>query len=317
MPQPLVEVESLGRTFGPHIALDAVSFRIEPGEIVGLLGPNGAGKTTTMRILAGILAPTTGAARVDGKDVLTEPESARARVGYLAEGAPLYDEMVPGDLLRFVARARGLGGAESARAIERAASSCAIEDRLRQRIGTLSRGYRQRVALAATLLHDPRILILDEPTTGLDPNQVAEMRSLVRSLGETRTVILSTHVLPEVEAVCDRVIILHKGKLVADDRTETVLKYRQGQVLYVGLGESKVIASQEQLMREIRALPLIREVRPAAPIDERYRFELTTDGDARATLFRWAADGGHTLVELSSASRSLEGVFRELTRGGP
>jgi ABC-2 type transport system ATP-binding protein len=311
--QALIEVAELRRSFGERMALDGVTFRVSAGEIVGLLGPNGAGKTTTMRILTGLLAPTGGQARVDGHDVLTEPTLARQRLGYLAEGAPLYEEMTPARLLQFVASSRGLGSAESARALEKTAVSCGLEGRLGQPIGTLSRGYRQRVGLAAALLHDPKILVLDEPTTGLDPNQVAEIRALVRALGATRTVILSTHVLSEVQAICDRVLILHQGRLVADDRTEVVLRQRQGQLLRVGLGPSKVAASQDRLMEELSALASVRAVRPATPLDEVHRFELDCEGDARADVFRWAVEGGHVLVELSVVPRSLEGVFRELT----
>jgi ABC-2 type transport system ATP-binding protein len=311
--EALIEVGELRRSFGERVALDGVTFRIHAGEIVGLLGPNGAGKTTTMRILTGLLAPTGGHARVDGHDVLTEPLAARRRLGYLPEGAPLYEEMVPGRLLRFVANSRGLGAAEQARAIEKVTASCGLEGRLEQPIGTLSRGYRQRVGLAAALLHDPKILVLDEPTTGLDPNQVAEIRALVRALGATRTVILSTHVLSEVQAICDRVLILHQGKLVADDRTEVVLRQRQGQLLRVGLGPSKVTASQAQLLEELGALPRVRAVRLATPLDELHRFELEAEEDVRADIFRWAVERGHVLVELSVVPRSLEGVFRELT----
>jgi ABC-2 type transport system ATP-binding protein len=311
--QPLIEVTQLRRSFGERVALDGVTFRVGAGEIVGLLGPNGAGKTTTMRILTGLLAPTGGTARVDGHDVLTEPVEARRRLGYLAEGAPLYEEMAPGRFLQFVAHSRGLGAGEAARALEKAAHACGLEGRLGQPIGTLSRGYRQRVGLAAALLHDPKILVLDEPTTGLDPNQVAEIRGLVRTLGATRTVILSTHVLSEVQAICDRVLILHQGRLVADDRTEVVLRQRQGQLLRVGLGAGKVSASRDTLLQELGALPEVRAVRPAAPLDEAHRFEVESDGDVRAAIFRWAADGGHVLVELSVVPRSLEGVFRELT----
>ncbi|MEZ4237128.1 MAG: ATP-binding cassette domain-containing protein [Myxococcota bacterium] len=309
----VIEVEDLQRTFGALVALAGVSFRVDRGEIVGLLGPNGAGKTTTRRILTGLLAPTGGVARVDGRDVLADLIAVKARVGYLAEGAPLYDEMAAGRLLQFVAKARGLGPAERARAVEQVAHAVDIADRLGPRIGTLSRGYRQRVGLAAALVHDPPILVLDEPTTGLDPNQVAELRALIRRLGATRTVILSTHVLSEVQATADRVLILHRGRLVADDRVERVVASTRGQVLHVGIGAGKVQARSEALLAELRAVPGVRAVRPATPLDEAHRFEVEAEGDARADVFRWAVDRGHVLVELSAAHRNLEDVFRHLT----
>jgi ABC-2 type transport system ATP-binding protein len=316
----VIEVDGLGRTYGARVALADVSFRIERGRIVGLLGANGAGKTTTMRILCGLLAPTAGQARIAGHDVVREPLEAQRRIGYLPEGAPLYDEMRVRGFLRFVGAARGLGPAEQTRAIEAAAESTGITDRLDDRIATLSRGYRQRVGLASALLHDPPILVLDEPTTGLDPHQVADLRALIRRLGATRTVVLSTHVLSEVEVTCDRVLILHRGRLVADDATEVLMARARGQVLYVGLGEGKVRATTAALVDQLGQLPGVRAVRPAsagaAGAGTPHRFELETDGDLRADLFRWAVDHGHVLVELSSASRNLEDVFRQLTGAG-
>jgi ABC-2 type transport system ATP-binding protein len=309
----VIEVEELRRSYGALDALAGVSFAVGRGEIVGLLGPNGAGKTTTMRILTGLLAPTGGRARVDGRDVLLDPVAVKARIGYLAEGAPLYDEMTTGGFLAFAAKAQGLGPAERARAIGRVAEATGIVDRLGQRIGTLSRGFRQRVGLAAALVHDPPILVLDEPTTGLDPNQVAEIRTLVRTLGATRTVILSTHVLSEVEATCDRVLILHRGRLVADDTVERVIASTRGQVLVVGLGAGKVQARSEALVAELSALPGVRAVRAVAAIDERHRFEVEAAGDVREAVFRWAVEHGHVLVELTAAARNLEDVFRQLT----
>ncbi|MEQ1506713.1 MAG: ATP-binding cassette domain-containing protein [Myxococcota bacterium] len=307
----VIEVERLERTWGAARALDGVTFRVERGEIVGLLGPNGAGKTTTMKILTGQLAPTAGSARVAGHDVLLAPIEARRAIGYLPEGAPLYDEMTAGGYLRFVARARGLGPAEAARALERTATACGLTDRLGQGIATLSRGYRQRVGLAAALVHDPPILVLDEPTTGLDPNQVVEIRALVRAIGATRTVILSTHVLPEVEVTCDRVLILHRGRLVADDRTAAIVASTRGQLVQLGLAAGKVRVRPEVVAAELGAVPGVGAVRAIA--GEALRFEVEADRDVRADLFRWAVDHGHVLVELTLATRNLEDVFRQLT----
>jgi ABC-2 type transport system ATP-binding protein len=309
----VIAVEDLRRSYGAFEALRGVSFSVEAGEIVGLLGPNGAGKTTALRILVGLLAPTAGRAMVAGHDVLLDPIAARRAIGWLPEGAPSYEESSVQAFLTFVARVRGLGPAETRRAIDSAATDCGITDRLRQQIGTLSRGYRQRVGLAAALLHAPPLLILDEPTTGLDPNQVAEIRSLVRRLGTSRTVLLSTHILSEVEAVCDRVLILHHGRLVADDRTATILAGARGTVVTFGIGAGKVHASPQQLQRDLEALPGVRAVRIVAPLAGEHRFEIHSDDDLRPALFTWAVAGGHQLVEMTPTTRNLEEVFRRLT----
>lgn len=315
--QPVIEARGLGRSYGSSVALAGVDFAVSPGEIVGLLGPNGAGKTTTMKLLSGWLAPTAGSATVCGCDVLTDPIGVQRQVGTLPEGAPAYDELTVAGWLRFAAEVRGLGAAERERALERVVADCGLDGRLDQAIGTLSRGYRQRVGLAQALLHQPRVLILDEPTTGLDPNQVAEVRALIRRVGETRTVLLSTHVLPEVQAVCDRVLILHEGRLVADDRVEVLSRSAGGQVLRVGLGPGKVQPDSERVVAELAALDGVRAVRPLADADARLAFEVTADGDVRAAVYGWAVEHGHVLVELSAEQRSLEEVFRHLTMGEP
>lgn len=310
---PVVEVQQVHRRYGPIEALAGVSLSVEAGQIVGLLGPNGAGKTTLMKILTGLLAPTRGSARINGHDVLTEPLLARRQLGWLPEGAPLYEEMSVRSFLRFVARARGLRTAETALALDRVAEATGLTPRLRQRIGTLSRGFRQRVGLAQALLHAPPILILDEPTTGLDPNQVIEIRELVRSVGQTRTVLLSTHVLSEVQAVCDRVLILHQGRIVADDATERITDAARGSVCTLGLGPGKVHAPRERIVAQLDEIGGVSAVRPLAELDGVHRFEIHADRDVRAELFRWAVARGHVLVELTPAKQTLEEVFRRLT----
>jgi ABC-2 type transport system ATP-binding protein len=309
----VVEASELVRTYGAVQALRGVSFRIDKGEIVGLLGPNGAGKSTTMKILTTFLAPTSGSARVCGADVVSEPIEVRRRLGYLPESAPLYPEMRVADYLAFVADVRGLGPAERARAIERVATECDITDRLSQTIGTLSRGYRQRVGLAQALLHEPELLILDEPTNGLDPNQIAQIRDLVRRVGRTRTVILSTHILSEVEVTCDRVMIIAQGRLAADGPTAAIVGSATGRVLTIGLAASKVRASADVLAEQLGAIPGVVRVLLAAPQADALRFSVQATADVREAVFRWAVDGGHALVELSEASSNLEEVFRRLT----
>lgn len=212
----LLQVEGLRKSFGRRVAVDDVSFSIDVGEVVGFLGPNGAGKTTTMRMIAGYLEPDAGRARVFGIDVAMDRRRAQERVGYLPEGAPLYGEMTPWTFLRFVAEARGMDKDAARHAVTRAARDARLGEAIERPIETLSKGYRRRVGLAAALVHDPMLLILDEPTDGLDPNQRQSVRDLIRRLGAERGVILSTHSLEEVEAVCTRAIVIHRGKKVAD-----------------------------------------------------------------------------------------------------
>ncbi len=310
----VVEVEDLRRSYGSFEALKGVSFRIEAGEIVGLLGPNGAGKSTTMKILTGYLSATGGSARVCGHDVLLEPIEVKRQLGYLPENAPLYVEMTVRAYLDFVGRVRGLGAAELARAIERCADECGISDRLGQRIGTLSRGYRQRVGLAQALLHGPKLLILDEPTNGLDPNQIVEIRNLIRRVGETRTVVLSTHILSEVQVTCDRVLIIHQGRLVADGATEAVTSGSHGHSVTIGLAHGKVRLAGDEVVKQLHAIPGVRACQPAAPGEEAVRYVVQADRDVREDVFRWAVAGGHVLIELHSERTNLEEVFRRLTQ---
>jgi len=210
----VIEVEALSRRYGRRLAVDEVSFRVEPGEIVGFLGPNGAGKTTTLRMLTGYLAPTSGDIRIDGIDAVSDSIRARERLGYMPEGVPLYREMRVGEYLRHRGALKKVSNL--ARAVDRALEQAGVADARSRIVGQLSKGYRQRVALAEALIADPPILILDEPTSGLDPNQVRQFRDLVRSFGGKKTVLLSTHILPEVDAVCDRVLIIREGRKVAD-----------------------------------------------------------------------------------------------------
>ncbi|MFN7146160.1 MAG: ABC transporter ATP-binding protein, partial [Myxococcota bacterium] len=257
----MIEVRELSKHYGGFPALGGVSFRVDSGEIVGFLGPNGAGKTTTMKILTGFLSPTGGAAKVAGFDVVTESLEVRRRIGYLPESAPIYAEMRVIDYLDFIGRVRGMPQAERVTAIERAATECDVTDRLHQRIGTLSKGYRQRVGLAQALLHQPPILILDEPTSGLDPNQILAIRNLIRRIGRSRTVILSTHILQEVQATCDRVLILNRGAIVADAPTEQIQSTaRGGALVKVVLGAGTVRLTTPALKALLEGLPGVTRV---------------------------------------------------------
>jgi len=310
----VVEARELRRTYGALEALRGVTFTIEPGEIVGLLGPNGAGKSTTMKILTGWSAPTGGSARVCGVDVLADPIEVRRQIGYLPENAPVDTEMTVRSYLEFIGRVRGLGSAERARGIDAVADEVGVRDRLGQRIGTLSKGYRQRVGLAQALIHRPKFLILDEPTSGLDPNQIAEVRALVRRIGETRTVVLSTHILSEVTATCGRVLIIHQGRLVADGPVEAVVARTQGHVVTVGLAAGTLVVQDAQVLAEIAAIPGIVRVEAQAPGEgEARRLVVHADTDVRAQIFGWASSRGHVLVELTTERSNLEEVFRRLT----
>lgn len=211
-----VEIQHLSKSFGALRAVDDVSFSVRRGEVLGFLGPNGAGKSTTMKMLTGFLLPTSGSAKVCGHDVVQQPLEVKRRIGYLPEGAPSYAEMTPGGFLRFVAEVRGLVGADAQRAIDRAVAATSLSAVLDQRFETLSKGFKRRVGLAQAILHDPDVLILDEPTDGLDPNQKHEVRELIREMGQDKVIILSTHILEEVDAVCTRAIIISGGRVQAD-----------------------------------------------------------------------------------------------------
>jgi ABC-2 type transport system ATP-binding protein len=220
----LLQVDGLRKSFGRRAAVDGIGFSLDVGEIVGFLGPNGAGKTTTMRMIAGYLEPDEGSAKIFNIDVTRERRRAQERVGYLPEGAPLYGEMTPWDFLRFVGEARGMSREAARHAVRRAAQDARLGDSIDRPIDTLSKGYRRRVGLAAALLHDPLLLILDEPTDGLDPNQRHAVRDLIRKLGEERGLIISTHSLEEVEAVCTRAIVIDQGRIVADKKPAELIE---------------------------------------------------------------------------------------------
>ena len=312
----VVEARDLRRNYGSFTALAGVSFDIEAGRIVGLLGPNGAGKSTTMKILTSYLAPTGGTARVCGYDVLTDPVEVRKNIGYLPESAPIYDDMTVHGFLAFIARTRGLGAAGATRGIDRVIEECGLGDRVHQRISTLSKGYRQRVGLAQALVHEPKLLVLDEPTNGLDPSQIIEIRNLIRTVGETRTVILSTHILSEVQVTCDRVIIINQGKLVADGATDQVVASTTGHRISVGLAPGKVQITDAEVIAQLGAIDGIDQVNAVTPDGDVRRFQVRAGDDVRREVFRWAVGRGHELVELSGERSNLEEVFLRLTEGG-
>ncbi|MFH1468504.1 MAG: ATP-binding cassette domain-containing protein [Pseudomonadota bacterium] len=314
---PTIEVRELTRNYGSFVAVDRISFQVQRGEIVGFLGPNAAGKTTTMKVLTGYLAPTAGQALVDGIDVLDDPIAVRNRIGYLPESAPVYRDMRVVDYLDFVARVRGLARAERAAAVRRVAEQCGLGERLLQGIGSLSKGFRQRVGLAQALVHSPEILILDEPTSGLDPNQIVEIRNLIREIGRHKTVILSTHILSEVQATCDRVVIIHQGRIVADGTTEDIMaRQRGGQLVQAVFAPGKVRLPAPVVRAAVEAIPGVQRVamvevgEPGA-----VGLQVIAERDVRADLFQLAAEKGLLLLELHRETSSLEEVFQRVTTG--
>jgi ABC-2 type transport system ATP-binding protein len=303
----MIEVEHLTKFFGPLPAIADLTFTIGQGEIVGFLGPNGAGKTTTMKILTGFLPPTSGSARVDGLDIAQNALQVKERIGYLPENNPLYTEMTVEAFLSFAAQAKGLGKGAAAAAVSEALAGCGLEAVRGRIIGHLSKGYRQRVGLAQALLNNPPVLILDEPTIGLDPAQVVEIRQLIQSLGRERTILLSSHILPEVSQVCQRVIILNQGRIVATDTvaglTSQLQNSRPVHLTIRGPREEilRTLASQAGVLRA-----------EAGGAEEEYRVELEKDREVRADLSRAIVGQGWDLLELRSRELSLEEIFVQL-----
>jgi ABC-2 type transport system ATP-binding protein len=305
----MITVQHLTRRFGPRTAVDDVSFRLERGEVVGFLGPNGAGKTTTMRVLTGFLPPSAGSVTVDGFDVLRDSLAVRARIGYLPESVPLYREHRVEEMLVFQGRLRGLGRAESKRRAAAVLERVGLAERARSLIARLSKGQRQRVGLAVALLPEPEVLVLDEPTSGLDPLQRIEVRALIQELARERTVLVSSHILPEIEAVCPRVIILHRGRVAADGTQAELLARLGGQALRCELAASGDPAA---LRAELAALPGVERVEARGVEGGFQAFELFASGDPRAALGTLARARGWTLRELSWQRPTLEKLFARI-----
>ena len=307
----MIAVENLTKRYAAKTAIEGMSFQVEKGEILGFLGPHGAGKTTTMRIIAGYMPASDGNVRVDGFDVFEKPLDVRRRIGYLPENPPLYLEMTVTGYLRFVSKIEGVAkeniGNEVARVMARA-NIVDVKDRI---IAKLSKGYKQRVGLAQALLNDPPVLILDEPTIGLDPKQIHEVRQLVKDLAGNHTVLLSTHILPEVEQTCHRVIIINKGKIVAVDTPRNLRFQLQGAERI----SIEVQGPDAEIVSKVKALPGVVEVRKIADSDGRHRFEVEGEmrKDIRSDLARTIVQSGWGLYELQSATMSLEDIFLELT----
>ena len=303
----MIEVENLTKFYGSVVALRQVNFKVEQGEIVGFLGPNGAGKTTTLRILTCFMPPTSGAARVAGLDCQENSLEVRAKIGYLPENVPLYRDMTTHRFLAFVAAAKGVPRPRAGQEIDRVMEVCAITSVAERIIGNLSKGYRQRIGIAQALLNDPPVLILDEPTIGLDPTQIVEIRSLIRELGAERTIILSSHVLPEVSQICQRILIINNGQIIATD-TPSNLTAQLQRNLQVYL---EVEGPKAEVINKINSMDGVLSVRPANGPGS-YMIETSRGQDLRPELARTVVKHGWELRELKLQDLSLEDIFMQL-----
>ena len=312
----MITVTDLTKRYARHTAVDHVSFEVQKGQIVGFLGPNGAGKTTTMRMLTCFMPPTAGTATVAGFDVLEQPYEVKKRIGYLPETPPLYPEMRTKEYLEFVGKLKGLSGDELAKRVDFVLQRCSVVDVKDKLLGKLSKGYRQRVGLAQAIIHNPDVLILDEPTSGLDPKQINETRDLIKSLAGDHTIILSTHILPEVEQTCQSVLIINKGRLVAKDSVNNLQNRARGaEQLFVEIagrsGDVDAAVIQERLER----VPGITHIIFKEKQENRSIFEIESHKDnfVRGDLARAVVESGWDLNELRSAAVSLEEIFLQLT----
>jgi len=307
----VIEVQHLTKRYGPFTAVDDVSFKAERGEILGFLGPNGAGKTTTMRVLTGYMPATDGKAIVAGYDVIDQPIEAKRRTGYLPETPPLYPDMTVGDYLTFCARIKGVPRAERKQRVTTVMQRTHVADMANRHCGKLSKGYKQRVGLAQALLHNPDVLILDEPTAGLDPKQINETRQLIKELGGDHTVILSTHILPEVSQTCHRVVIINKGRVVAVDTPANLTSRLSGSAtMFI-----QVDAAGADAATALGAVPGVTNVKPTAASDGATGFEINSEAgrDVRRELAAAVVTRGWGLLELRPLRMSLEDVFIHLT----
>ena len=308
----MIEIEHLTKRYGGHTAVSDLSFTVDSGQIYGFLGPNGAGKSTTMNIMTGCLSATEGAVRIDGHDIFEEPEQAKRLIGYLPEQPPLYMNETPEEYLRFVGEAKGLRGAELERQIDEVIRQTGIEGVARRRISALSKGYKQRVGIAQALLGNPKVIILDEPTVGLDPIQIIEIRDLIKELGQTHTVIFSSHILSEVQTICDQIIMIAKGKLVAFDTPENLEQHL--------LTPNEVILTTDASANEVQTLlegisnvtELSLEEQDSGLVTARIKTGLSDVYQLSRAVFSAFAASGHTLLELAVKKANLEDIFLEL-----
>lgn len=309
----MIDIKNITKQFNGNVVLDNIEFSVKKGEILGFLGPNGAGKTTTMKIITSFLAPTKGEVLVDGLDVEKNSIKTRSKIGYLPEMVPLYEDMLVFEYLKFMAEIRGIEKSEVNGKIKEAAKSCGLIDVLTRPIEELSKGYRQRVGLAQAIIHNPDILILDEPTTGLDPNQIVEIRDLIKKIGKEKTIIFSTHILSEASAICDRIIIINNGKIVAKGTPKELKNQAESEVTYY----IKIKGDRETVHRRLKEIKNIRKVIIKDKEKDNvylYRIKPESNLDLRENISRTVMTSGWPILHFSKKSISLEDIFRELTR---
>ncbi|HPY96349.1 MAG TPA: ATP-binding cassette domain-containing protein [Candidatus Cloacimonadota bacterium] len=308
----MIKIESLFKTYGSLEAVKGISFEVNEGEITGFLGPNGAGKSTTLKIIAGFNKATSGKVYVNNADIESAPEQIKEQIGYLSELNPLYSEMTIYEYLRFICQIRNIEGEEFKEKLKLVTLKCGLHGRLNQQISTLSKGFKQRVGLAQAIIHDPPILILDEPTNGLDPNQIVEIRSLIQELGKDKTIILSSHILQEIQAICDKIIIIHNGLIVADSPAKKLLNsYQNKQSIRIEF--TKINITEEELTRQFPKM-VIQEF----SIKENSILlvcETTANKDTRIELSKYITNKGATIIGLKYQQKTLEDVFHNLTLG--
>jgi gliding motility-associated transport system ATP-binding protein len=311
----MISVKQLTKKYARNLAVDNISFEVQKGQIVGFLGPNGAGKTTTMRMLTCFMPPTSGGATVAGFDVLEQPLEVKKRIGYLPESPPLYPEMETGEYLTFVGKLKGLSGAELKKRVDYVCDRCAVADVRNKLLGRLSKGYRQRVGLAQAIIHNPDVLVLDEPTAGLDPKQINETRDLIKGLAGDHTIILSTHILPEVEQTCEQVVIISKGKLVATDSVTNLQNRARGaESLLVEVGARDGAVDAALVVARLQQIPGVSRAQLKTTHGTRNVYEVESQkGFVRGELARAVVQAGWDLNELRPAAVSLEEIFLQLT----
>jgi ABC-2 type transport system ATP-binding protein len=307
--RPMIEVQNLLKDYGSARAVAGISFSVQPGEVVGLLGPNGAGKSTTLRILTGYLPPTQGTVKMASVDIQEHPLEARQRLGYLSETNPLYESLGVWECLELFAKFRGLPSQNLKRRLARVVEQCSLESVVAKDVSQISKGYRQRLGLALAILHDPDILILDEPTSALDPNQQQEVRDLILSLKEKKTVLLSTHILPEAQNICDRLLIIHQGRIVAQGTVAELQGRMEGETTYY----VRLKGPADAMLSALRGLPAVSRAEMADQEEGGSGFHLSSSSDPRQALFELTAEKRWPILELRRRSASLDEIFRSLT----
>lgn len=311
----MIEVKNVTKKYGKFVAVDDISFTINDGEIVGLLGPNGAGKSTTMNMLTGFIEQTEGDIIIDGYNMLKKPKKAKKEIGYMPEGVPLYSDLTVKEFITYMAEIKNVNKKERKEKIEKIIENTGLKDVQNKLTKNLSRGYKQRVSLAGSLVGEPKILILDEPTVGLDPKQITEIRSLIKELGKTHTVILSSHILSEVSQICNKVIIINKGKIVAVDTPENLEnKVSNNNATYVTVEDTEnKMDSMKDKIKEIKAIKLIKENEDGT---KDYELQAEKDVDLRKIIFKEFAKENITIFEMKKADTTLEDAFMKLIEGG-